>query len=81
MPIINNKFSRKALITIVGGGLLMLTLIFILLPGTVLLLPLSLAILALEYDWARRYVKIAQGMLTKSAKKADQLVSRWKRRK
>lgn len=79
------KFSlpshlRKLVITAIGGGLLILTLVFILLPGTVLLLPISLAILALEYDWARRYVKIAQNMLTKSAKKADQLVANWRRK-
>jgi|GEM_PF-2944540 len=76
----NSSLFRKALITIIGGGLLLLTLIFILLPGTVLLLPISLAILALEYEWARRYVKVAQRMLTASAKKADQLVRKWKRK-
>ncbi len=76
----SNKFIRKALITLVGGGLLLFTLIFILLPGTVVLLPIALTILALEYDWARRYVKIAQNMLTKSAKKADQLMAKWRRK-
>jgi len=80
MKLASSKMVRKALITFVGGGLLLLTLIFIMLPGTMLLLPISLAILALEYDWARRYVKVAQSMLTKSAKKTDQLVSRWRRK-
>lgn len=73
-----HKLARKILVTLVGGTLLLLTLVFILLPGTVLLLPIALTILALEYEWARRYVKVAQSMLTKSAKKADQLIAKWR---
>ncbi|MCG7533274.1 PGPGW domain-containing protein [Psychrobium sp. MM17-31] len=71
---------RKTLITLVGGGLLAFGLIFILLPGTVLILPIALAILALEYDWARRWVKVAQKMLTKSAKKMDDFVAKCRRK-
>lgn len=74
------KSLRKPLITLVGGSLLAFGLIFILLPGTVLILPIALAILALEYEWARRYVKVAQRMLTKSAKKMDEFVAKCKRR-
>lgn len=76
----SNKLVRKAIVTLVGGSLLLFTLVFILLPGTVVLLPIALTILALEYDWARRYVKVAQNMLTKSAKKADQLMTKWRRK-
>ncbi|PKF58544.1 tellurium resistance protein TerC [Alteromonadales bacterium alter-6D02] len=71
---------RKIAITLSGGFLLLISLIFIALPGTVILLPLSLAILALEYDWAKRYLKVAQRMLTQSAKKMDQFVSKYRRR-
>lgn len=71
---------RKIAITLSGGLLLLISLIFIALPGTVILLPLSLAILALEYDWAKRYLKVAQRMLTQSARKMDQFVSKCRRR-
>ncbi len=71
---------RKTIITLVGGGLLAFGLIFILLPGTVIILPIALAILALEYDWARRYVKVAQRMLTKSAKKMDEFIAKCRRK-
>lgn len=74
------KTIRKALITLVGGSLLAFGIIFIALPGTVVIIPVALAILALEYDWARRYVKIAQKMLSKSAKKMDQFVAKRRRK-
>ena len=80
MKVQSNKLLRKIIITTVGGLLLLFTLIFIMLPGTALLLPLALAILALEYEWAKRYVKIAQNMLTKSAKKADQIIANFRRK-
>ena len=71
---------RKTIITLLGGGLLVFGLVFILLPGTVIILPIALAILALEYDWARRYVKVAQRMLSQSAKKMDQFVAKCRRK-
>jgi len=76
MALPSRKLVRKIAITTVGGLLLLFTLVFIFLPGTVVLLPIALTILALEYQWARRYVKHAQSMLTKSAKKADQLIKK-----
>jgi len=74
------KSLRKVIITLVGGSLLLFGIIFIALPGTVIILPVALAILALEYDWARRYVKVAQRMLTKSGKKMDQFVAKCRRK-
>jgi len=74
------KSLRKVIITLVGGSLLLFGIVFIALPGTVIILPVALAILALEYDWARRYVKVAQRMLTKSGKKMDQFVAKCRRK-
>ncbi|NRA60287.1 MAG: tellurium resistance protein TerC [Psychrobium sp.] len=72
------KSLRKLSITLVGGFLLLFAIIFIALPGTVIILPIALAILALEYEWARRYVKVAQKMLTKSAALMDKFVQKWR---
>lgn len=70
------KPIRKAFITLIGGALLAFGIIFIALPGTVVIIPVALAILALEYDWARRYVKVAQKTLTNSAKKMDKFMAK-----
>ena len=73
---------RKISITIVGGILLLLGIIMIALPGpAILIIPLALTILALEYKWAKHYLKISQRMLSKSARKMDQVTRRIKSRK
>jgi hypothetical protein len=74
------KSLRKVVITLIGGSLLLFAIVFIALPGTVIILPVALAILALEYQWAERYVKVAQKMLTKSGKKMDQFVAKCRRK-
>jgi uncharacterized protein (TIGR02611 family) len=73
---------RKISITIIGSILLLLGIIMIVLPGpAVVIIPLALTILALEYEWAKRYLKISQQMLSKSARKMDQLIRKIKRNK
>lgn len=71
---------RKTLITLIGGALLIFSIIFIALPGTILLLLIALTILALEYQWARRHVKTAQRMLSKSAKGLDNFIIKCRRK-
>lgn len=52
---------KKILVLIIGGTVLLLGIVFIVLPGPALLLiPLGLAILAIEFAWARRLLKKAQ---------------------
>jgi uncharacterized protein (TIGR02611 family) len=73
---------RKISITIVGGVLLLLGVIMIALPGpAVVIIPLALTILALEYEWAKRYLKKSQQMLSKSARKMDQLIRKIRQRR
>jgi len=74
------KPLQKLLITLVGGSLLIFSIIFIALPGTILLLLISLTILALEYQWARCHVKKAQRMLSKSAKGLDNFILKCRRK-
>lgn len=63
---------KKALITIIGGLLTLAGAALIILPGPAwLLLPIGLAILSLEYTWARRWLKKSQAHLSKTARWLD----------
>ena len=72
---------KKISITLAGGILLLLGIIMIVLPGpAVLIIPLALTILSLEYQWAKHWLKKSQKMLSVSAKNMDQFVSKLKRK-
>lgn len=74
--------AKKALITVVGVFITLLGVILIVLPGPAsILIPIGLAILALEYPIARKWLRKFQRTLTASAKRADQMVDKvFKRR-
>lgn len=59
--------------TLLGFICLLLGVIFIVLPGpAVIFIPLGLALLSLEYDWAKVWLKKSQGYFRIAAAKADQ---------
>ncbi|MFT5634953.1 MAG: hypothetical protein ACI89T_000384 [Cognaticolwellia sp.] len=69
---IPGKIKRTAR-TMLGFICLLIGMIFILLPGpAVLFIPLGLALLSLEYDWAKVWLKRSQGYFRQAAVKADQ---------
>jgi len=71
--------AKKAIITVVGVCITCLGIVLIILPGPAsLLIPIGLAILALEYPIARKWLRKFQGILSASAKKADQYFSKRK---
>jgi hypothetical protein len=66
------KIKRIAL-TLLGCICLLLGIVFILLPGpAVIFIPLGLALLSLEFDWAKIWLKKSQGYFRQAAVKADQ---------
>ena len=72
---------KKLSITIIGGLLLLLGLIMIVLPGpAILIIPLALTILALEYQWAKHYLKISQRMLSQAGRKMAAFIRKLKRK-
>ncbi|MEW6990251.1 PGPGW domain-containing protein [Colwelliaceae bacterium 6441] len=72
---------KNALIAILGFSFLAVGLVFILLPGpAVIFLPLGLALLSLQFDWAKVWLKRSQGMMRKSAVKLDNLWLKFKYR-
>ena len=66
------KLKRTGLI-ILGFMCLLLGAIFILLPGpAVIFIPVGLALLSLEYDWAKVWLKRSQRYFRQAAVKTDQ---------
>jgi tellurite resistance protein TerC len=56
--------ARKAVILIVGSSVLIIGLAMVLLPGpAIVVIPLGLAILGVEFAWARRWLSSAKRMI------------------
>ena len=54
---------KKILVLIIGGTVLLIGIILIFLPGpSFIVIPAGLAILAIEFSWARTLLKRAQNM-------------------
>lgn len=72
---------KKTVITVIGSLLLLIGGIFILLPGpAVIFVPLGLALLSLEYAWAKVWLKRSQRYFRQAAVKADEAL-KWIGRK
>jgi len=73
---------KNTLLTLIGASLVALGLLFILLPGpAVIFLPLGLAILSLQYSWARVWLKRCQRMMRQSAEQLDRWLLKIKHRR
>lgn len=61
--------ARKLIITVVGFTVLLIGLAMIVLPGpAVVVIPLGLGILAIEFVWARRLLKKVKNRFQKDKK-------------
>ena len=71
------KLLRRILIAFVGGTVLLIGLAMIVLPGpAILVVPAGLAILAIEFAWARRWLnKVRQYMPGKKNGMPDESAS------
>lgn len=66
---------KKTLITVVGGLLTLTGAALIILPGPAwLLLPIGLAVLSLEYTWAKHWLKKSQNHMSNSARWLDRKI-------
>jgi len=62
---------RKVLVGIVGGAVLLVGIAMLVLPGPAfVVIPAALAILAIEFEWARRSAKAITGFLKRATSKA-----------
>jgi len=63
------KPLRRIAVAVVGGTVLVIGIALIILPGPAfLVIPAGLAILAIEFAWARRWLRSARGLLPRSGK-------------
>lgn len=52
------KIARRVAVSIVGGTILLLGLVMVVTPGpAVVMIPVGLAVLGLEFAWARAWLK------------------------
>lgn len=62
---------RKVGIAIAGGGVMVVGIAMLVLPGPAfIVIPLGLAILASEFNWAKRGLKKARAMLPRRKKRS-----------
>lgn len=72
---------KKVFNTFIGGLFVFLGLVFILIPGpAIIFLPLGLALLSLEYDWAKSYLKRCQRWMRTSAEYLDSYLMKMRNR-
>jgi tellurite resistance protein TerC len=57
-PSITHKLARRIAVTVIGGTVCLIGLAMIVLPGpAMIVIPLGLGILGLEFAWARRWLR------------------------
>jgi tellurite resistance protein TerC len=67
--------ARKAVILIVGSSVLIIGLAMVLLPGpAIVVIPLGLAILGVEFAWARRWLSRAKRMIADGRRSIENVV-------
>jgi hypothetical protein len=72
---------KRTMRTVLGVLCLLIGAVFILLPGpAVIFIPLGLALLSMEYDFAKTWLRTSQRYFRKAAVKADDSL-RWLGRK
>lgn len=60
------KFARRIAIAVIGGTVMLVGVIMLVTPGPAfVVIPLGLAILAVEFAWARRWLNKLKASLTK----------------
>ena len=73
------KQFKFLFITFVGGVLVIVGTIFIVLPGPAFLfLPIGLAVLSVEHEWAKPWLKRCQRWMRIGAVKADRFLRKIK---
>ena len=62
--------ARRVVVAVIGGTVLLLGLALVILPGPAfLVIPAGLAILAVEFAWARRWLRKVRAIFDRSRNK------------
>ena len=66
--------TTKLVVTLVGSVVALIGVVMLVTPGPAfVLIPLGLAILATEWDWAKRWLEKAKAQARKAKERADQM--------
>ena len=66
------KYARRVIISIVGMSVLLFGIALLVLPGPAfVVIPVGLAILATEYAWAHRWLRVIKESAEKGAEKLN----------
>ncbi len=66
------KYAKRLVVSVVGGTILVIGIALIVLPGPAfLVIPAGLAILGLEFAWARRALTRARALMEKTFKRKE----------
>ena len=82
LPVMNLSFAvwrqaRKIVILLLGGSVMLIGVILLFLPGPgTVVIPLGLGILAIEFTWARRWLRRLRVTLHLSAKRSRRFFRR-----
>lgn len=72
---------KRMTISVLGGFCLAVGILFVLIPGpAVIFIPLGLALLSLEYAWAKVWLKKSQRFFKRTAEQTDNLIRKWRYR-
>ena len=65
------RAARKIAVAVVGGTLVLVGIVLIFMPGPAfIVIPAGLGVLALEFEWARRWLRRLRAMVTSSSESA-----------
>jgi tellurite resistance protein TerC len=64
------RYARRIVVAVVGTTVLLIGIALLVLPGpAIVVIPIGLAILATEFAWARRWLKVVRESAEKGAAK------------
>ncbi len=64
------KYARRLVVSVMGGTIVLIGIALLVLPGpAIIVIPVGLAILATEFAWARRWLRIMKESAEKGAGK------------
>jgi tellurite resistance protein TerC len=70
------RMARKIVVLVIGGTVTLVGIALIVLPGPAfIVIPAGLAILAIEFAWARRWLQKAKDMAKAAADKAKSMAT------
>ena len=70
------RMARKIVVLVIGGTVTLVGIALIVLPGPAfIVIPAGLAILAIEFAWARRWLEKAKDMAKAAADKAKSMAT------